>query len=62
MINEHKISTIRNVISDLKCYLEDIEEQYPYADCCAQSQSIINQQWQDAQLACQYITENQPHL
>jgi len=56
---ENKISTVRNVISDLKCYLEDLEE------CQADYRTDTSKEretWRECQSACEYITENQPHL
>ena len=52
MRKEQKIMTIKNVVSDLNQIIEDIESG-GYSD--------INDAWEDAQLACEYITENTPH-
>ena len=59
MTLDNKISTVRNVISDLEVYLEDLEEcQADYRG----DTSKERESWKNCQLAAEYITENQPHL
>ena len=52
MTDDEKITTIRNVLSDLQAILQDYEQEYqPVSDA-----------FEDAKMACEYITNEVPHL
>ena len=58
---EYKISTIHNVISDLKAYVQDLEDETANPQYTPTTEKE-REAWQGCQLACEYITENEPHL
>lgn len=55
MSPSERFQTLRNVISDLEVTLVDAALENG-------EDTLTEDQWKDAQLACEYVTEEQPHL
>jgi hypothetical protein len=57
MTNEEKIATIRNVISDLRVNVQQMEDAQKTMD-----EPEFRENWHSAKLACEYITYERAHL
>ena len=55
MTSSERFRTLRNVISDLEVILEDAVEENG-------DETLTDDQWKDAKLACEYVTEEVLHL
>jgi hypothetical protein len=65
LTTEEKISTIRNVISDLKSILGDMIEEAKNESSESPgegSPASVNDLWADAYLSVEYITSDTAHL
>ena len=62
MTPEERLSTIRNVISDLTVYAERLESMVGSDHYAGPDVDDVNEVWFDAKCSCEYIIHDVPHL